>query len=100
VNYQRCAINGSTFRFHDDIVTAYRHRRGRVGGSVQSSPSTGLSSDGASHLLVLQQLDVQIAFARAGGAGDMAQHGGCKIESRESGFVQSSMASRSSHTNR
>jgi hypothetical protein len=40
---------------------------------AERRPGTGSSGDGTSHLLVLQQLDVEIAFARPSGAGDVAQ---------------------------
>ena len=41
--------------------------------SIFGRPGTGSGGDGTSHLLVLQQLDVQISFSRPRGAGDVAQ---------------------------
>jgi hypothetical protein len=46
------------------------------------APGTGLSGDSTSHLLVLQQLDIQIAFGRPSGACDMAQPSRGEIECR------------------
>ena len=40
----------------------------------------GSSGDGTSHLLVLQQLDVQITFGRPRGAGNAAQSGRGEVE--------------------
>jgi hypothetical protein len=47
-----------------------------------SGTRTGSSGDGTFHLLVLQLFNIQIAFARPRGAGDVAQPGRGEIESR------------------
>src|SRR5215831_19058466 len=60
-------------------------------GSVQSlshfwfrlsGPEAGSGGDGTSHLLVLQQLDVQISLGRPSGAGDVPEPGGSEVERR------------------
>ena len=38
-----------------------------------AAPGTGSSGDGTSHLLILQQLDVQISFSGTGCAGDVTE---------------------------
>src|SRR5262245_27205163 len=62
-----------------------------VFGSVQtvshiwiglSGARTGSHSDGSSHLLVLQQVDVQVSFGRPRGAGDVPEPGRGEVERR------------------
>ena len=48
----------------------------------RAAPGTGLSGDGTSHLLILQQLDVQVSLGRPCAASDVSQPGGRKIKSR------------------
>src|SRR5215472_10238424 len=45
-----------------------------------AAPGPGSRGDGTSHLLVLQQLDVQISFGRPRRAGDVAQPCGGEVE--------------------
>jgi hypothetical protein len=47
-----------------------------------AAPGTGSSGGSTSHLLVLQRLDIQIAFGRPSSACDMAQPGRGEIECR------------------
>jgi hypothetical protein len=44
---------------------------------------TQVGSDGTSHLLVLQQLDVQVSFGRPRGAGDVPEPGRGVVVSME-----------------
>src|SRR5215471_19216968 len=71
-------------------LDAARRSRARS-GSVQSlshfwfrlsGPEAGSGGDGTSHLLVLQQLDVQISLGRPSGAGDVPEPGGSEVERR------------------
>jgi hypothetical protein len=49
-------------------------------GADQAAPGLGLRGDGTSHLLILQQLDVEISLGRPCRAGDVAQPGGGEVE--------------------
>jgi hypothetical protein len=49
---------------------------------AERRPGTGSRSDGTSHLLVLQQLDVQVSFGRPRGAGDVPEPGRGEVERR------------------
>ena len=80
----RASVYSSTNRSQRRVCSREARRRWGVSRDFRtfglSGAGTGLRGDGSSHLLVLQQLDVQIAFGLPSNAGDIAQPGRGEIE--------------------